>query len=104
MDLLSQARYLKALRDGTVLVLPPTTHAVTSSLRFIQAISQEYTPSSPNLPTNVANQQPPTQTWNIQPMHTLRMLYIWPLSVVHVGFLLDFIVDFGLSDRGAIHL
>jgi hypothetical protein len=65
---------------------PPTTRAVTSSLRFIQATSQESTLSSPNSPTNVANQQPPTQTRNRRPRHKLRMLYIWPSSVVHVRF------------------
>jgi len=31
MDLLSQARYLKALRDGTVFVSLPKTHTVTST-------------------------------------------------------------------------
>ena len=86
MDLLSQAKYLKALRDGTVLVLPPATRAVASPLRFIQEIFRESTLSSRNSPTNVASQQPLTQTWNRQPRHKPRMLYIWPSSVVHVRF------------------
>jgi len=84
MDLLGQAKYLKALRDGTVLVPAPTKPAVTSPLRSIQATSQESILSLPNSPTNVANQRPPMQTQNRQPRHDSGMPYIWPSSVVHV--------------------